>query len=270
MPDEILESLKYAKEAAQLANAVGTPGLIGKLKSVFSRSSTVERDWKTEALDVLRENALNTLSNVEITVEQAFLILGNDFDWDNLSEPPQTWTNQWISAASKVGANDEERRTWWARLLAGEIQQSGSFSVRTISIMDILSTDEAQLFAKLSSYVWTDYSSGEPILILPRDDSPLWKPSVNQGLELQAAGVVTRQAAGYSTPLSQDEVYAMRIGTTTVLLTTAQTGQIRRGPLVLTEAGRQIWRLTDFEIDQTYVDALIEEWSAFGEISFAP
>ena len=272
MSEELSEFIVYAKAGADLAKTVDAPGLISRFRSLFSRAPTPGRDWKSEALELLHENALEKLSNVELTIEQAFLILGNDFDWDAAGDPSQTWINHWISATSNVGAEDQDRRTWWASLLAGEIQQPGSFSLRTISMMDVLSPNEAQLFTNLSRYVWTEYAteivapSQLRLVILPRDNSSLWRPSVNEGLQLQAAGLVARQAIGYRTPVADGDTCKFGIGDTVVTLAITQEAAIRRGPIMLTEAGEQICRLTNPGVDQLYFQELLEEWKGFAGV----
>ena len=273
MSEELSEFIVYAKAGADLAKTVDAPGLISRFRSLFSRAPTPGRDWKSEALELLHENALEKLSNVELTIEQAFLILRNDFDWDAAGDPSQTWINHWISATSNVGAEDQDRRTWWASLLAGEIQQPGSFSLRTISMMDVLSPNEAQLFTNLSRYVWTEYAteivapSQLRLVILPRDNSSLWRPSVNEGLQLQAAGLVARQAIGYRTPVADGDTCKFGIGDTVVTLAITQEAAIRRGPIMLTEAGEQICRLTNPGVDQLYFQELLEEWKGFAGVS---
>ena len=273
MSEELSEFIVYAKAGADLAKTVDAPGLISRFRSLFSRAPTPGRDWKSEALELLHENALEKLSNVELTIEQAFLILGNDFDWDAAGDPSQTWINHWISATSNVGAEDQDRRTWWASLLAGEIQQPGSFSLRTISMMDVLSPNEAQLFTNLSRYVWTEYAteivapSQLRLVILPRDNSSLWRPSVNEGLQLQASGLVARQAIGYRTPVADGDTCKFGIGDTVVTLAITQEAAIRRGPIMLTEAGEQICRLTNPGVDQLYFQELLEEWKGFAGVS---
>ena len=80
-----------------------------------------------------------------------------------------------------------KRRTWWARLVAGEIQQPGTFSLRTMAVMDTLSTKEARLFTRLCGYVW---NPSNPVLMLPPDDSPLWKPDFDEAAILESIGLV--------------------------------------------------------------------------------
>ena len=157
--------------------------------------------------------------------------------------------------------------------MAAEIQQSGTFSLRTIAIMDVLSPDEAQLFSKLAPYIWLDQSATglvpvqRRILIMPSDASTLWRPSVNEGLALQSAGLVARQAVGYSTPVDVGEQYSMKLENKVITLAVTKPARILRGPLILTEEGEQISRLMDGNLNQQYLDELLEAWSEFAEVS---
>ncbi len=272
MADNFQEWIEPAKDITALAKAADAPGWLAKVIRAIKNKPPAQPDWRGEAIQALRENAVETLATVTLTVEQSLLILGPDFDWDSTVEPNGTWSNHWLSAASKVGSDDQERQTWWSRLLAAEIQQPGTFSLRTIAIMDVLSPDEAQLFLKLAPYVWSDQSTTEldraqrKLLIMPRDSSCLWRPSVNEGLTLQSAGLANRQAIGYSTPVEVGDRYRMGLANHVIGLSGTKLGRIRRGPLILTEAGEQISSLMDVNIIQQYLDELLEEWSEFAEV----
>ncbi len=95
---------------------------------------------REEAVQAALESAVERISRQELTMEQAFQIVGRVVTFDDLEKLNSTWQGHWSEGASKVGIEDEERRTWWARLLAGEIQQPGTFSLRTMAVMDTLST----------------------------------------------------------------------------------------------------------------------------------
>lgn len=272
MADNYQEWIDRAREFADLAKAVDAQGWLARVLTAIKNKPPDQPDWRGEAIQALRENAVETLATVTLTVEQALMILGPEFDWDGLVEPNRTWSNHWLSAVSKVGVDDQERRTWWSRLLAAEIQQPDTFSLRTIAIMDVLSPNEAQLFSKLAPYVWEDQSAtgSNPaqrrLLIMPRDASSLWQPNVNEGLTLQSAGLASRQAIGFGTPVEVGHRYRMRLANHVVALTGTKQGRIRRGPLILTEAGEEISRLTDVDVIQQYLDELLEEWSEFADV----
>ena len=273
MADNFQEWIERAKDMTELAKATGAGGWLSQVLRAIKNKSPDQPDWHSEAIQALRENAVETLANVTLTVEQALLILGSDLDWDRLVEPNQTWSNHWLSAVSKVGVEDQERHKWWSRLLAAEIQLPGTFSLRTIAVMDVLSPSEAQLFSKLAPYLWLDQSATDPallqrrILVMPPGDSSLWRPDVNEELMLQSAGLVTRQAAGYSTPVDEGGMYRMRLANHVVTLSATKSGRIFRGPMILTEAGEQTSRLMDVHVIPQYLDELLKTWSEFAEVS---
>ena len=273
MADNFQEWIERAKDIAELSKATDAPGWLARLLRGSKNPPPGQLDWRGEAVEALRENAVQTFANITLTVDQAISILGPDFDWDKLAEPSRTWSNHWLSATSKIAEDDIERRVWWSHLLAAEIQQSGTFSLRTIAIMDVLSPDEAQLFTKLAPYIWLDQSATglvpvqRRILIMPSDASTLWRPSVNEGLALQSAGLVARQAVGYSTPVDVGEQYSMKLENKVITLAVTKPARILRGPLILTEEGEQISRLMDGNLNQQYLDELLEAWSEFAEVS---
>ena len=156
MEQDLQQSLETARVGLDV---VQKAGLLGRMASrILHRRSQGEaaepRDYREEALKAALENAVETIRVQEFTVEQALQILGPDFSLDDLGRVDPTWQRHWAESTSKVGVDDDERRTWWASLLAGEIQHPGTFSLRTMSVMDTLSTREAELFTRLCDYVW--------------------------------------------------------------------------------------------------------------------
>ena len=113
-------------------------------------------------LEVLRDNALDTMGSLDLTGEQAIRILSPDFDLAELQAPDPTWQKHWLAGASKVASDDQERQEWWARLLAGELKGPGSYSLRSIAAMDVLSREEAELFTRFAPYFWDVTNGSHP------------------------------------------------------------------------------------------------------------
>ena len=140
---------------------------------------------------------------LDLTIEAAFHILGPGFNSENVMDP--TWQKRWIEGAANVAADDEERRTWWSRLLAGEIQNPGSYSIRTLSIMDTLSPTEAHLFRKMCSCVWRD-ASERPVLIMPNaSKGETWGMTFRQAKTLEETGLVSIPSLGYHVQLTKGQ-----------------------------------------------------------------
>ena len=249
----------YATLAWRTADVAQKAGLFGWLKRRVAREPQDSHDWQAEAIEALRLNAVDRFRSATLTMEQAIRILGPEFGPDDLKELDSSWEHHWITGAGKVAADEEERRGWWARILAGEIRQPGSFSLRTLAAMDVLSTAEARLFSKLAAYVWTGPARPHPV-ITPDEGSGLWVPDVADRSVLQAAGLLAASDLTWSLPMKQGSRYYMVQGQTRVVLTVNEDFDMRCGNCKLTEAGEELWTLTSPTLDPTYHRGLLETW----------
>ncbi|MYC32465.1 MAG: DUF2806 domain-containing protein [Chloroflexi bacterium] len=272
MEPEASQFLQHLETARAIAKTAEKTGLLGKVLSwvSFRRDPGRPEDpasYTERALHALRENAIETIASLELTVAEALQILGPDFLLDDLGSVNSSWKKHWEERASRVGIDDSERRIWWARLLAGEIKQPGTFSLRTLAVMDTLSTEEARLFTRICKYVWWE-PLGEPLLIMPRSASDQWRPNFEESTLLENAGLVKftpTDASRSPIYLGLDEPQ----GGNLVLVYDkvpfridfpANSQDIRCGDLVLTDVGKEIYRLTTPEYSDSYRDEILLEW----------
>ena len=66
--------------------------------------------------------------------------------------PSKTWLNEFADAAR--AAEEDDVRERWARLLAGEVMNPGSYSVKTLDVLRYLSSEDAALFDHVCSYAF--------------------------------------------------------------------------------------------------------------------
>lgn len=73
------------------------------------------------------------------------------------SSTPQDMENDWITNFFDKCRiiSDGEMQILWAKVLAGEANSPGSFSKRTVNSLGSLDKEDAQLFTKLCSFVWS-------------------------------------------------------------------------------------------------------------------
>ena len=263
---QYLEVTKRALDAAEKS------GLLKKIVSwlTFRQQELPEQsvDYREEALLALQENAIETLAGLSLTVGEAVQILEPDFSLDDLDKVNSTWQRHWTGGATKIGIDDEERRTWWANLLAGEIKQPETYSLRTLAVMDTLSTKEAKLFTKICDYVWNPQDS---VLILPPDTSALWKPDFSEGTLLESAGLVKFSPVGGFDwgPINEDTmvgrrpwVLPMAFDNHTYYIEVSENKQVRLrcGNLTFTDVGQEMYSLTTPNHPPLYRDEIVQEW----------
>ena len=72
------------------------------------------------------------------------------------------WIFNWFDRSSTV--SDEEMQTMWAKVLASEANQHGSFSKKTVNILADFDKKDAESFTKLCGFCWD--IGGEPTLLI--------------------------------------------------------------------------------------------------------
>ena len=88
--------------------------------------------------------------NLESVVSHAYTELK---DVESVSDIPveEDWISEFFNCVANVSA--EQMQILWGRLLAGEVKQPGSFSLRTLEVLKRLSTKEANIFEETAPFV---------------------------------------------------------------------------------------------------------------------
>ena len=114
-------------------------------------------DGKYSAKRLPIEDRLNTRvhhediarqANIESITSVAFQQIQNR-SINTEDRPAPDWTARYFESAKFV--SDEQMQLFWGKLLAEEVIQPGTFSLRTINILSTMSSSEAKLFANLAS-----------------------------------------------------------------------------------------------------------------------
>lgn len=163
------------------AGAVGLPQPLTKLIEVLADGAGVRNEptrivKKAEAEakaaiikakaseDVKDMKALRTIERVEWkelrrqgNIESVAKIAYDNLP-DKVSEEKvdEDWTVQFFNYSQDV--SNEEMQMIWGKILAGEVSQPGSFSLRTLSIVKILNQEDALLFKKICNYAWGGFT----------------------------------------------------------------------------------------------------------------
>lgn len=109
------------------------------------------------------------------------------------SEPvDQDWVAQFFNHCQDV--SNEQMQALWGRLLAGEVTKPGSYSLRTLALVRVLSKADADLFTRFCTYTWWQSSDLVPLLP-PGGASPDIVPdlSFTDFMQLEAIGLVRYQ-----------------------------------------------------------------------------
>ncbi len=88
-------------------------------------------------------------ANIEAITAQAASQLDESAKTDNLEED---WIAHFFDKCDKV--SDAEMQTLWSSLLAGEAQNPGTYSKRTVDFVATMDKKDAELFTNFCQFVW--------------------------------------------------------------------------------------------------------------------
>ena len=110
------------------------------------------------AKDRLVFQELKKQNNIENVVNYAAQDLSKE---KVVSEQPVDidWVTRFFDSVSDISSEDMQRI--WGKILAGEVKEPGSFSLRTLQVIKNINKDEALLFEKIAPFVMSCYTDKE-------------------------------------------------------------------------------------------------------------
>jgi len=142
-------TIEYKDGAVEVLQLPASDLLSGDNKTLEQRTEervAYQEQKRTENLEKITSGAAQDLIDVE-------LISDKPLDED--------WITRFFASAKDVSS--EEMQELWSRLLAGEVKEPGSYSVRTLQFLRNMSKEEAELIAKIGQYV---VRGGSELMIL--------------------------------------------------------------------------------------------------------
>ncbi len=102
-----------------------------------------------EVANYIEARETRKLNNVKSVLEKA---TSHFTEGEKVSDEPVNadWTNRFIGIVEDI--SDETLQDIWGRILAGEVKQPNSYSLRTLDLLRNITKEEAELFVKASKY----------------------------------------------------------------------------------------------------------------------
>ncbi len=189
--------------------------------------------------------------NIESVVDNAYDILETE---DHCSSDPvdQGWINRFFDSVADV--SDEDLQKLWGKVLAGEIIQPKSYSLRTLETLKNLSKYEAELFQKIAPYIIEMNGN----LFLPSNTDFLGKHGIAYGeiIKLDECGLINSGAlVSLNPPLSNDDKTAFHNRSKIVFIHSivSEDVKISIGEFGLTSAGKELFYILDCVSNDGYL-----------------
>ena len=127
-----------------------------RLAEVEQRIELMQIDTKLEAANRIRQRLITQeirrQENIDQTVKEAAEFLPASV---SDTKPDPDWITAFFNIAQDISS--EEMRTLWAKILAGEVTQPGTYCRRTLEILKNLSPSEAKNFQRLHGFIFGHY-----------------------------------------------------------------------------------------------------------------
>lgn len=172
------------------------------------------------------------------------------------------WVHRFFASCQDIG--NDQMQVLWSRLLAGEVVEPGSFSLRTLRIVCDLTPTDAQLFTSFCRFVWLRPEAG-PVAVVPRDDANVEGAGVSfEGLtHLDTLGLITFQSLGGLRLKDASRMKLYYFGREHVLMA-PKPGDLQIGCALLTRAGTELLAVAGPTACEDYRVATIERWRKEG------
>lgn len=159
----------------------------------------------------------------------------------------QDWSARFFDYSKDI--SDEEAQIVWAKILAGEIVKPGSFFKRTLSVLRDIETFEAKWFLDLCQFVLCDY-------IVPYYQFMEYYP-YNQLQSLMDCGLLNSEQCKFDVDKDAETIYGKTLAIKLIDYQTSNQ-QISLRSFSLTDAGAQLYKITQSQTHQTYMMQLKE------------
>ena len=150
---------RIRKEADAQAYAIkvleSSKALAGSETRLIDAETAERISQRLAAQEIRRQN------NIDTVVEAAAKDLaGRDVSDESIS---LDWATRFFGIVQDV--SEEEMKALWAKILAGEIEHPGSFSMRTMNVVSMLSRKEAEVIGKMAQFVLYDHNSHDAYIL---------------------------------------------------------------------------------------------------------
>ena len=186
--------------------------------------------------------------NIESVIDNAYEVLEKE---DVCSEEPveQGWINRFFNSVADV--SDEDLQNLWGKVLAGEIKQPHSYSLRTLETLKNLSKYEAQLFQKILPLVVE--CDGESFVTSKSSIYSKYGITYDDIMRLDECGLIISDGMISTTvKLSQDSVIIHNKNYALVTEGINRETSFTIGVHCLTIAGREILSVLEYESDNKF------------------
>ena len=215
-----------------------------------AEAAKIQSDTASLIIQRLEGKEIRRQENIDTVVELA----SQNLEGKSVSDKQVDvdWATRFFNIVQDV--SKEEMKVLWAKILAKEIERPSSFSLRTLELLRTVSSEEAELFVRLSEFILKQESC---FVFIEKGDMSKYGLSYNDLASLRESGflqtgeLVQRTYYSKNTEIQQSIiVYGHKV---IVLTIPPNTKNIVIPIGILTRAGCEIYELIEHEDNMDYM-----------------
>lgn len=205
--------------------------------------------------------------NIETITSESIKQLKEDSKPENIEDD---WLMHFFDKCKL--ASDKEMQTLWSKILAGEANEPGAYSKKTVELLSILDKKDAQLFSNLCIY---SIASGSVFPIIHDVQNEIYtKRGINfQSLShLEDIGLVKfDNLTGFALQRLPKQITLLYFGIPMFIESKEEANnKLNIGKVMLTKAGQELAPIAGSVMDIEFMKYLIGEWKTQGHIVTSP
>jgi hypothetical protein len=261
----------------KISGAIGTvyrPHEIISLAKAEAEADVIKTKSQIEIAE-LKQRAFSRLAAEEAKKQNNMeQITGKALNLLDKRSKPQDVDDDWIiNFFDKCRfISDEEMQLLWAKILAGEANSPGSYSKRTIILLNSLDKKDADLLSALCRFVWI---SGESYpLVLDLSAQIYSQNGINFSMltHLDAIGLIRFDPANGFQFLrtSALPLVGWYYNNQPIVITSQNNNPIEIGKAIFTQTGRELSQVCTAEPIEAFFKYVFDYWSSKGLILIPP
>lgn len=200
------------------------------------------------ALTRLVNEEIKKQENIENITEKCFESLEGNAKPENIEDD---WINNFFDKCKLI--SDNEMQNLWAKVLAGEANDPGRYSKRTIEFMSTMDKYDAELFNKLATFCW-NFGELQPIILDFKNKEISNVLNYSQFAHLSHIGLISVETLGLSKVIKNKE--QINISYCGKLLTlkfpNLEYNELSVGYISLTKIGKDIMNTINKDLFNTF------------------
>ena len=226
-----------------------------------SKALAEGKEIDADSYDRIQERLLHKETKRQKNIDSVSQIAAEQLSQEQTvsSEPVnEDWTTRFFNIVEDVA--DEEMQNLWGRILAGEVKQPKSYSLRTLDLLKNLNKKDAECFMKFAKFAYT--SNGTSFILNFKNEKLLedkYKLKFGERLLLEELGLIAANDLSYKllATKEQDGQSVFTIGKVCIIVERKKnTPEQQLQVLVFTKIGQELLQLIRQESELDYLQLL--------------